>query len=259
MCPLVPALSDEAGHFFVNGNSVFDNPQNFRVAGTVFKYRRPSSVFSDGLEYMMAQGPTLQGLNVMVTTHTHTHTLIHTFNIQIKSAIFPLEYYNLNGKVPHITYEFTVAVPSPDVPPAAVGAAPRLGNADHNSTFNEVNEGVRQGQPTAANRSRGGAPVRPYGGQSGVQLQEEAGAGGGALWEVRTPSPPPPAAILVYRPADIYSHNDVEQPPAPSGYRKSLTLNAGAWSHLWTRQHPVKGGKMLPWLHLWRCDVDLLN
>lgn len=66
MFPSSLALSDEAGHFFFNGNSVFDNPQNFRVAGTVFKYRRPSSVFADGLEYIIAQGPTRQGLNVMV-------------------------------------------------------------------------------------------------------------------------------------------------------------------------------------------------
>lgn len=51
---------------------MFDNPQNFHVAGTVFKYRRPSNVFSDGLEYIIAQGPTLQGLNVMVV-HTRTH------------------------------------------------------------------------------------------------------------------------------------------------------------------------------------------
>lgn len=65
------ALSDEAGRFFFNGNSLFDNPQNFHVAGTVFKYRRPSNIFSDGLEYVMAQGPTLQGLNVLVRTHTH--------------------------------------------------------------------------------------------------------------------------------------------------------------------------------------------
>uniref|UniRef100_A0A3Q0R1X4 ADAMTS/ADAMTS-like Spacer 1 domain-containing protein n=1 Tax=Amphilophus citrinellus TaxID=61819 RepID=A0A3Q0R1X4_AMPCI len=68
------ALSDEAGYFFFNGNTVFDNPQNFHVAGTVFKYRRPSSVFSDGLEYIIAQGPTLEGLNVMVVQkHTHTN------------------------------------------------------------------------------------------------------------------------------------------------------------------------------------------
>ncbi|MGH0182457.1 UNVERIFIED_CONTAM: hypothetical protein FKN15_022438 [Acipenser sinensis] len=76
------ALSDEAGHFFFNGNTVIDNPRNFRVAGTVFKYRRPSNFFTDGFEYIIAQGPTNQGLNVM--------------------------YYNLNGKMPHITYEYTV-------------------------------------------------------------------------------------------------------------------------------------------------------
>uniref|UniRef100_A0A4W6G7B5 Si:ch211-267e7.3 n=1 Tax=Lates calcarifer TaxID=8187 RepID=A0A4W6G7B5_LATCA len=73
---LTDALSDEGGHFFFNGKTVFDNPQNFHVAGTVFKYRRPSSVFSDGLEYIIAQGPTLQGLNVMVLhSHTQTHTM----------------------------------------------------------------------------------------------------------------------------------------------------------------------------------------
>lgn len=60
------ALSDEAGHFFFNGNTVIDNPRNFPIAGTVFKYRRPVNLFSDGFEYIMAQGPTLQGLNVMV-------------------------------------------------------------------------------------------------------------------------------------------------------------------------------------------------
>ncbi|KAJ8270315.1 hypothetical protein GJAV_G00112880 [Gymnothorax javanicus] len=76
------ALSDEAGHFFFNGNTIIDNPRNFRVAGTVFKYRRPANLISDGFEYIIAQGPTNQGLNVM--------------------------YYNLNGKMPHITYEYTV-------------------------------------------------------------------------------------------------------------------------------------------------------
>ncbi|NWQ62523.1 ATL2 protein, partial [Neopipo cinnamomea] len=76
------ALADESGHFFFNGNSAIDNPQNFRVAGTVFKYRRPSSLNSDGLEYIMAHGPTNQSLNAM--------------------------YYNFNGKMPHITYDYTV-------------------------------------------------------------------------------------------------------------------------------------------------------
>ncbi|NXM84534.1 ATL2 protein, partial [Oenanthe oenanthe] len=76
------ALADESGHFFFNGNSGIDNPQNFRVAGTIFKYRRPSSLTSDGLEYIIAHGPTNQSLNAM--------------------------YYNFNGKMPHITYDYTV-------------------------------------------------------------------------------------------------------------------------------------------------------
>uniref|UniRef100_A0A670Y762 PLAC domain-containing protein n=1 Tax=Pseudonaja textilis TaxID=8673 RepID=A0A670Y762_PSETE len=76
------ALADDLGHFFFNGNSAIDNPQNFRVAGTVFKYRRPSNLHSDGLEYIIAQGPTNQSLNVM--------------------------YYNFNGKMPHVTYDYTV-------------------------------------------------------------------------------------------------------------------------------------------------------
>ncbi|NXJ77170.1 ATL2 protein, partial [Trogon melanurus] len=81
------ALADESGHFYFNGNSAIDNPQNFRVAGTIFKYRRPSSLNSDGLEYIIAHGPTNQSLNAM--------------------------YYNLNGKMPHITYDYTV----PRTPP----------------------------------------------------------------------------------------------------------------------------------------------
>ncbi|XP_068921709.1 ADAMTS-like protein 2 [Petaurus breviceps papuanus] len=90
------ALADEAGHFFFNGNAAVDPPQNFRVAGTVFKYRRPSSLQSEGLEYIIAQGPTNQSLNAM--------------------------YYNFNGKVPHISYDFTVprvqvlVTPAPEPP-----------------------------------------------------------------------------------------------------------------------------------------------
>ncbi|KAM7162155.1 ADAMTS-like protein 2 [Macrochelys suwanniensis] len=91
------ALADESGRFFFNGNSAIDNPQNFRVAGTVFKYRRPSNLHADGLEYVIAQGPTNQSLNAM--------------------------YYNFNGKMPHITYDYTV----PHMPsPALRTAAPAL-------------------------------------------------------------------------------------------------------------------------------------
>ncbi|NXK10659.1 ATL2 protein, partial [Herpetotheres cachinnans] len=86
------ALADESGHFFFNGNSAIDNPQNFRIAGTIFKYRRPSSLNSDGLEYIIAHGPTNQSLNAM--------------------------YYNFNGKMPHITYDYTV----PRTPPLRTAA-----------------------------------------------------------------------------------------------------------------------------------------
>ncbi|XP_073348256.1 ADAMTS-like protein 2 isoform X5 [Pagrus major] len=199
------ALSDEAGHFFFNGNTVFHNPQNFRVAGTVFKYRRPSNVFSDGLEYIIAQGPTLQGLNVM--------------------------YYNMNGKLPHITYEYTIPRTSHDIT-AAQGITTGPSHSHLNLTYNEVNEDVRGDLLRAMNHSRVSVTtVHHYNTQLGaddqsdVRLHEEEEEE--VVWEVRTPSPPPPAAMLVFRPADVtsqvFSHNDVEErgPPVPSGYRSS--------------------------------------
>ncbi|XP_063742587.1 ADAMTS-like protein 2 [Eleginops maclovinus] len=181
------ALSDEAGHFFFNGNTVFDNPQNFHVAGTVIKYRRPGNVFSDGLEYIIAQGPTLQGLNVM--------------------------YYNLNGKLPHITFEYTIPRTPDDITAAEI-----LTTGNVNLTYSGVN-----GDVIATNHSRGSGTSVNH--QSDVQLQEQEEEE--EVWEIRTPSPPPPAAILLYRAADVTSHvfrhNDVEEPgpPAPSGYRSS--------------------------------------
>lgn len=131
-----------------------------------------------------------------------------------------MQYYNLNGKLPHITYEYTVALPSLDVTSAG-GVEPDPVNSYDNLTFNEVHENIREHRPGAANRSGGSTPAHPYGSQSHVQLREEAGNAEEVAWESRTPSPPPPAAILVYRPADIARHNDVEQPPVPAGYRKS--------------------------------------
>uniref|UniRef100_A0A3Q1HJ32 PLAC domain-containing protein n=1 Tax=Anabas testudineus TaxID=64144 RepID=A0A3Q1HJ32_ANATE len=179
------ALSDEAGHFFFNGNTVFDNPQNFRVAGTVFKYRRPNSVFSDGLEYIMAQGPTLQGLNVM--------------------------YYNLNGKLPHITYEYTIPLKSYDITSAeGMTTDPAQSQLNYNNTFNTYEKVNMRGEHVQlTNHSRGSATsVHHYKTQVGgddqldtVQLQVEMEEE--VVWEIRTPSPPPPAAILVYRPADL--------------------------------------------------------
>ncbi|CAI5692242.1 ADAMTS-like protein 2 isoform X2 [Oreochromis niloticus] len=186
------ALSDEAGYFFFNGNTVFDNPQNFHVAGTVFKYRRPSIVLSDGLEYIIAQGPTLQGLNVM--------------------------YYNLNGKLPHITYEYTIPLKS--------RATAASHHSNLNFTYNDVNVDVRGDRSISMNHSRGSASVHhDVHDHPDVQLQEEEEEEEEVVWEIQTASPPPaPVDIMVYRPADVitrvFSHNDVEEqgPPAPSGY-----------------------------------------
>ncbi|XP_060055334.1 ADAMTS-like protein 2 isoform X2 [Erinaceus europaeus] len=81
----VLALADEAGFYFFNGNFKVDSPKNFNIAGTVVKYRRPMDVYETGIEYIVAQGPTNQGLNVMV--------------------------WNQNGKSPSITFEYTLLQP----------------------------------------------------------------------------------------------------------------------------------------------------
>uniref|UniRef100_A0A3Q3IKL8 PLAC domain-containing protein n=1 Tax=Monopterus albus TaxID=43700 RepID=A0A3Q3IKL8_MONAL len=185
------ALSDEAGHFFFNGNTVFDNPQNFHVAGTVVKYRRPSSMFSDGLEYIIAQGPIQQDLNVMV-------------------------YYNLNGKLPHITYEYTIPLKSYDKT-ALEGINKSHTHPHLNVTYNKVNGNARVDQVRLTNHSRWNmTSVHCYNTQLGtneqsdVQTEEEEEEE--VVWKIRTPSPPPPVAMLVYRLAEVtshvFSHND---------------------------------------------------
>ncbi|XP_042333762.1 ADAMTS-like protein 2 isoform X2 [Sceloporus undulatus] len=78
----VLAVADEAGYYFFNGNFRVDSPKNFNIAGTIFKYRRPMDIYETGIEYIVAQGPTNQGLNIMV--------------------------WNQNGKNPSITYEYTL-------------------------------------------------------------------------------------------------------------------------------------------------------
>lgn len=142
-----------------------------------------------------------------------------------------MKYYNLNGKLPHITYEFTIPRTSHDIT-AAEDITTGPSHPHLNLTYNEVNEDVGGDQLRATNHSRGSVPsVHHYSAQLGaddqsdVQLQEEEEEE--VVWEIRTPSPPPPAAMLVYRPADVtshvFSHNDVEEqgPPVPSGYRES--------------------------------------
>ncbi|XP_066510787.1 LOW QUALITY PROTEIN: ADAMTS-like protein 2 [Hoplias malabaricus] len=76
------AVTDQAGNFFFNGAYKADSPQNFHVAGTIFKYRRPTDVYETGIEYIVAKGPIDQPINVLV--------------------------WNQNGHNPYITYEYTV-------------------------------------------------------------------------------------------------------------------------------------------------------
>ncbi|XP_066438124.1 ADAMTS-like protein 2 [Eleutherodactylus coqui] len=78
----VLAVADESGYYYFNGNFKVDTPKNFNIAGTVFKYRRPMDVYETGIEYIVAQGPTNQGLNIMV--------------------------WNQNGKNPSITFQYTL-------------------------------------------------------------------------------------------------------------------------------------------------------
>ncbi|XP_078082248.1 tetratricopeptide repeat domain 16 [Mustelus asterias] len=78
----VLAVADESGNFFVNGNLKVEGPRNFHLAGTVFKYRRPMDVYETGIEYIVAQGPTDLGVNILLLIQS--------------------------GKNPHITYEYTI-------------------------------------------------------------------------------------------------------------------------------------------------------
>ncbi|XP_031756855.1 ADAMTS-like protein 2 isoform X3 [Xenopus tropicalis] len=111
------ALADSAGNFFINGNMMMDNPQNFRVAGTLVKYRRPPNVQSEGLEYLTAPGPTNQSLSVM--------------------------YYNFNGKIPHIAYEYTV--PRAPEPPLPLLSGPREQSLNTPSSVHSQSLGGSEG------------------------------------------------------------------------------------------------------------------
>ncbi|XP_068167393.1 ADAMTS-like protein 2 isoform X2 [Antennarius striatus] len=91
----VLAVTDQAGNFFFNGAYKLDSPQNFHVAGTIFKYRRPMDVYETGIEYIVAKGPIDQAINILV--------------------------WNQNGRIPYITYEYTVLRESlPPIPPPPV-------------------------------------------------------------------------------------------------------------------------------------------
>uniref|UniRef100_A0A674B1H2 Si:ch211-267e7.3 n=1 Tax=Salmo trutta TaxID=8032 RepID=A0A674B1H2_SALTR len=223
------ALSDEAGHFFFNGNTIIDNPRNFRVAGTVFKYRRPANLLSDGFEYIIAQGPTDQGLNVM--------------------------YYNLNGKMPHITYEYTVprtpeartttpvaslpeevqiralsvvkpAVPEP-WPPVVPDTIANATATELSLNDNEIEASEDYGK--LGNHSGVLVPDEPPDVDHDLDHDHE-----GLVWELQAPlnlSQPP--AMLVFRPASEIYHNNLENKlgdqghPAPANYRTDSNLIDG--------------------------------
>ncbi|XP_024124771.1 ADAMTS-like protein 2 isoform X2 [Oryzias melastigma] len=187
------ALSDEAGHFFFNGNPVFDNPQNFHVAGTVFKYRRPSSGFSDGLEYMTAQGPTVQALNVM--------------------------YYNVNGKRSYITYQYTLPLTPHHISASeAVSSAPP--HLHPNLTSEHATESDSGVQSGSMNQSRCEASAHRCNSLLEAEDLLEEDEDQKDEREAQTLSPSPsPNVVLVHRPVDAgLSGNDVvheEASPPP--------------------------------------------
>lgn len=90
----LPALADEAGFYFFNGNYKVDSPKNFNIAGTVVKYRRPMDVYETGIEYIVAQGPTNQGLNVMVRVPQASGT------VRVVGTDFPEPSYRLGLEDP---------------------------------------------------------------------------------------------------------------------------------------------------------------
>lgn len=94
------ALADEAGFYFFNGNYKVDSPKNFNIAGTVVKYRRPMDVYETGIEYIVAQGPTNQGLNVMVRVPQALGT------VRVVGTGFPESSYRLGLECPEHTQQY---------------------------------------------------------------------------------------------------------------------------------------------------------
>ncbi|KAJ8012291.1 hypothetical protein DPEC_G00067140 [Dallia pectoralis] len=212
------ALSDEAGHFFFNGNAVMDNPRNFRVAATVFKYRRPANLFSEGFEYIIAQGPTDLGLNVM--------------------------YYNVNGKLPHITYEYTV----PRTTKART--TPRNTSSPEEIQIRTLSIISPTQDPMIPDTKFNGTTTEPsytnneieaseeygnLGNYSGPQVQNKPQEinrnldGDGLLWKLQAPlNLSHPLATLLYGPLRKIYHNNLENKPmghpAPANYRTDSNL-----------------------------------
>ncbi|XP_046871797.1 ADAMTS-like protein 2 isoform X2 [Hypomesus transpacificus] len=132
----VLAVTDQAGNFFFNGAYKVDTPQNFHAAGTIFKYRRPMDVYETGIEYIVAKGPIDQPVNILV--------------------------WNQNGRIPYITYEYTILRESlsPVPPPplytgqdgaTAAGASVEVGAmvVAPNGSVGDKTQVLKQGGPSA--------------------------------------------------------------------------------------------------------------
>uniref|UniRef100_A0A8C9QWM2 ADAMTS like 2 n=1 Tax=Scleropages formosus TaxID=113540 RepID=A0A8C9QWM2_SCLFO len=92
------AVTDRAGNFFFNGAYKIDTPQNFRAAGTVFKYRRPMDVRETGIEYIVAKGPIDQPVNILV------------WNQNTGNPYITYEYTMLRRSLPHVPQSFPYPV-----------------------------------------------------------------------------------------------------------------------------------------------------
>ncbi|XP_035591104.1 ADAMTS-like protein 2 [Oncorhynchus keta] len=190
----VLAVTDQAGNFFFNGNYKVDSPQNFHAAGTVFKYRRPMDVYETGIEYIVAKGPIDQAINVLV--------------------------WNQNGRIPYITYEYTVLreslspVPQPPVytgpDSTAPGVSVEMGSmvAPNGSTYDKVapetqrNQVLKQGAKAAGTEGQKG--------QETNEVYEETGA-----IDCHQDSPTPPQYTVI--PTDgNSSHTGSVAVPAPA-------------------------------------------
>uniref|UniRef100_A0A8C7W277 ADAMTS-like 2 n=1 Tax=Oncorhynchus mykiss TaxID=8022 RepID=A0A8C7W277_ONCMY len=155
----VLAVTDQAGNFFFNGNYKVDSPQNFHAAGTVFKYRRPMDVYETGIEYIVAKGPIDQAINVLV--------------------------WNQNGRIPYITYEYTVLreslspVPQPPVytgpDSTAPGVSVEMGSmvAPNGSTYDKVAPETQRNQVLKQGAKAAGAEGQK--GQETNEVYEETG------------------------------------------------------------------------------------
>uniref|UniRef100_A0A8C8DFF4 PLAC domain-containing protein n=1 Tax=Oncorhynchus tshawytscha TaxID=74940 RepID=A0A8C8DFF4_ONCTS len=155
----VLAVTDQAGNFFFNGNYKVDSPQNFHAAGTVFKYRRPMDVYETGIEYIVAKGPIDQAINVLV--------------------------WNQNGRIPYITYEYTVLreslspVPQPPVytgpDSTAPGVSVEMGSmvAPNGSTYDKVAPETQRNQVLKQGAKASGAEGQK--GQETNEVYEETG------------------------------------------------------------------------------------